>query len=97
MSNQIRKLETEIHWSPAAELGAARRYGVNFCLLNKNRISIRRDEDLRFNRVRIRKVLLPLLKDFNPKIVETLAQMARLLREDSERLTVENRRRKKEN
>jgi len=47
------------------------------------------NEDLKYNRVRIRKILLPLLKDFNPKIVETLAQTARLLREDSERLTVE--------
>jgi tRNA(Ile)-lysidine synthase len=56
----------------------------NFCLLNK--IEFRYDamnEDLKYNRVRIRKVLLPLLKDFNPKIVETLAQTARLLREDA--------------
>ncbi len=61
----------------------------NFCLLNK--IEFRYDamnEDLKFNRVRIRKVLLPLLKDFNPKIIETLAQTARLLREDAEQLTV---------
>ncbi|HLM62644.1 MAG TPA: TilS substrate-binding domain-containing protein, partial [Pyrinomonadaceae bacterium] len=46
------------------------------------------NEDLKFNRVRIRKVLLPLLKDFNPKIIETLAQTARLLREDAEHLAV---------
>jgi len=59
----------------------------NFCLLNK--IEFRSDsmnEDLKFNRVRIRKILLPMLKDFNPKIVETLAQTAKLLREDAEQL-----------
>jgi tRNA(Ile)-lysidine synthase len=44
------------------------------------------NEDLTFKRVRIRKVLLPLLEDFNPKIVETLAQTASLLREDFEEL-----------
>jgi tRNA(Ile)-lysidine synthase len=59
----------------------------NFCLLNK--IEFRYDamnEDLKYSRVRIRKILLPMLKDFNPKIVETLAQTARLLREDADRL-----------
>jgi tRNA(Ile)-lysidine synthase len=61
----------------------------NFC--NLNEIEFRYDamnEDLKFNRVRIRKVLLPLLKDFNPKIIETLAQTARLLRDDAEHLAV---------
>lgn len=38
------------------------------------------NEDLAFKRVRVRKVLLPLLEDFNPKIVETLAKTANLLR-----------------
>lgn len=42
------------------------------------------NEDLAFKRVRIRKVLLPLLEDFNPKIVETLAQTARVLRSELE-------------
>ncbi len=66
----------------------------NFCRLNE--IVFRYDamnEDLRYNRVRIRKVLLPLLKDFNPKIVETLAQTARLLREDAEQLALGDRQR----
>lgn len=65
----------------------------NFCLLNK--IEFRSDamnEDLKFNRVRIRKILLPLLKDFNPKIVETLAKTAELLREDAEHLADGGRR-----
>lgn len=59
----------------------------NFCRF-KN-VKFRFDamnEDLAFSRVRIRKVLLPLLKDFNPKIVETLAQTASLLRETAEHL-----------
>ncbi len=37
------------------------------------------NEDTAFKRVRIRKILLPLLKDFNPKIIDTLAQTAGLL------------------
>lgn len=41
------------------------------------------NEDESFARVRIRKVLLPLLRDFNPKIVERLAETARLLRDES--------------
>jgi tRNA(Ile)-lysidine synthase len=59
----------------------------SFCLLNK--IEFRYDamnEDLKFNRVRIRRILLPMLKEFNPKIVETLAKTAHLLREDAEQL-----------
>ncbi len=64
----------------------------NFCRLNA--IEFRHDsmnDDLKFNRVRIRKVLLPLLKDFNPKIVETLAQTANLLRENAEHLAESSR------
>lgn len=37
------------------------------------------NEDTAFKRVRIRKILLPLLEDFNPNIVETLAQTAALM------------------
>lgn len=48
------------------------------------------NDDTAFRRVRIRKILLPLLADFNPKIVETLAQTAELMadcvsREETER------------
>jgi tRNA(Ile)-lysidine synthase len=55
----------------------------NICHLNN--IEYRHDsmnENLAFKRVRIRKVLLPLLEDFNPKIVETLAKTAFLLQHD---------------
>ena len=37
------------------------------------------NEDLDFTRVRIRKLLLPMLEEFNPKIVETLANTAFLM------------------
>ncbi len=37
------------------------------------------NEDTAFKRVHIRKILLPLLADFNPKIIETLAQTATLM------------------
>jgi tRNA(Ile)-lysidine synthase len=40
------------------------------------------NEDKAFTRVRIRKILIPLLQDFNPKIVERLAETARLLRQE---------------
>jgi tRNA(Ile)-lysidine synthase len=44
------------------------------------------NEDLSFARVRVRREVLPLLKTFNPNIVETLANTANLLREDSKEL-----------
>ncbi len=37
------------------------------------------NEDTAFKRVRIRKILLPLLEDFNPRIIDTLAQTAALM------------------
>jgi tRNA(Ile)-lysidine synthase len=39
--------------------------------------------DERFARVRVRQALLPLLKTFNPRVVETVARTADLLREDA--------------
>lgn len=59
---------------------ATRKETENFC--RESKIEFRYDsmnEDLNFKRVRIRKLLLPLLKEFNPKIVETLARTANLL------------------
>ncbi len=66
---------------------ARREATENFC--RENKIKFRSDsmnENLAFRRVRIRKVLLPLLEDFNPKIVETLAKTANLLQEDFSQL-----------
>lgn len=39
------------------------------------------NEDMSFKRVRIRKILLPVLTDLNPKIIETLARTANLMRQ----------------
>lgn len=64
----------------------------SFCHLNG--IDFRYDtmnEDLAFKRVRIRKVLLPLLLDFNPKIIETLAQTAKLLDEEEKSVNFEKK------
>jgi tRNA(Ile)-lysidine synthase len=40
------------------------------------------NEDERFARVRVRRRLLPLMAEFNPRVVESLARMAELLRGD---------------
>jgi tRNA(Ile)-lysidine synthase len=39
------------------------------------------NEDTAFKRVRIRKILLPLLEDFNPNIIETLARTTSLMQQ----------------
>lgn len=55
---------------------------VEFCVDEMN-------ADERFARVRVRRKLLPLLQTFNPRIVETLARTADLLREDARALQTE--------
>ena len=64
----------------------------NFCRLNK--IEFRQDamnDDLAFKRVRIRKILIPLLQEFNPKIIETLAKTSELLNDSVEQIAFGNR------
>jgi tRNA(Ile)-lysidine synthase len=64
---------------------ARRRETENYCQARK--IEYRCDpmnDDPGFRRVRVRKVLLPILAEFNPKIVETLARTATLMGDDSE-------------
>lgn len=66
---------------------AKRRDTEKFC--HQNEIEFRNDSmnnDLTFNRVRIRKILIPMLEDFNPKIIRKLAKTAKLLREDFDEL-----------
>lgn len=53
--------------------GFCRQNSVDFCLDPMN-------EDINFRRVWIRKVLIPMLAEINPKIVETLCQTAELQR-----------------
>ncbi len=38
------------------------------------------NEDLSFRRVRVRKILMPAMAEFNPQIIETLANTAELMR-----------------
>ena len=67
---------------------ATREATEDFC--RANRVEFRHDamnDDLRFRRVKIRKILLPVLKEFNPKIVETLARTANLLKNEIEPAT----------
>lgn len=52
-----------------------------------NKIGFRQDsmnEDKSFKRVRIRKDLLPFLQNYNPKIIETLANTAKILADENE-------------
>ena len=59
---------------------AKRRETEGFCIENK--VDFRRDpmnEDLNFKRVWVRKVLIPMLEEVNPKIVDTLCRSAELL------------------
>lgn len=63
----------------------------SFCV--ENNVEFRQDamnNDLKFARVRIRKELIPLLQTFNPKIIETLAKTADLLKDDAESLGIES-------
>ncbi|MGH9897572.1 MAG: tRNA lysidine(34) synthetase TilS [Pyrinomonadaceae bacterium] len=51
-------------------------------LCRQNNVEYREDpmnEDLTFSRVRVRRILIPLLEQFNGRIVETLSRMAELL------------------
>ncbi|HEX8708799.1 MAG TPA: tRNA lysidine(34) synthetase TilS [Pyrinomonadaceae bacterium] len=69
-------------------LGWARRSGTErYC--RERGVRFRADEmndDEGFARVRVRKTLLPLMRTFNPRIVEALARSAGLLREDASAL-----------
>jgi len=56
-----------------------RKHGIDFRLDAMN-------ESVRFARVRVRKELLPMMKSYNGRIVETLARTAEILREDSAEL-----------
>lgn len=59
---------------------AKRRQTEGFCSdLNIECCHDAMNDDTAFRRVRIRKILLPLLQDFNPRIVDTLAQTAELM------------------
>jgi tRNA(Ile)-lysidine synthase len=74
--NRIKLVRPLMTWARRADTETyCRELGVEYRQDTMN-------EDESFTRVRIRKILLPLLKDFNPKIVERLAETAALLREE---------------
>ena len=59
---------------------ARRKDTENYC--RERQVAFRYDsmnDDLSFSRVRVRKILIPLLEEFNPRIVETLCQTAFLI------------------
>jgi tRNA(Ile)-lysidine synthase len=77
LKSKIQLIRPLLNW-------AKREDTENICRLNNIEFRIdAMNEDLAFSRVRVRKILLPLLKDFNPKIIETLAKTAELLRNDA--------------
>ena len=85
LKSEIRNPKSEIALVRPLLSWATRSDTENFCHFRD--VAYRRDsmnEDLSFKRVRVRKILLPLLKEFNPKIVETLAKTANLLQIETE-------------
>jgi tRNA(Ile)-lysidine synthase len=78
--SEIRNPKSKIALARPLLSWAKREDTEKFC--RENKIDFRNDamnEDLKFKRVRVRKILLPLLKEFNPKIIETLAKTANLI------------------
>jgi tRNA(Ile)-lysidine synthase len=78
--SKIQNLKSKITMVRPLLNWAKREDTENFC--REREIEFRRDEmndDLNFKRVRVRKELIPLLKEFNPKIIETLVRTSTLL------------------
>jgi len=83
--SQIPKPESRICLVRPLLNWARREDTENYCF--ENNIKVRLDsmnEDLGYQRVRIRKVLLPTLKAFNPQIVDVLARTAALMRAEGD-------------
>ncbi len=80
----VRLVRPLLSWATRAETEAfCHNRGVEYRYDSMN-------EDTAFRRVRIRKILLPLLADFNPNIVEVLANTAFLLQNDGVNEPTEN-------
>jgi tRNA(Ile)-lysidine synthase len=82
---RVRDLDTGLLLIRPLLSWARRSETEDFCL--ENEVHFREDSmnsDEKFSRVRIRKTILPQLAEINPKIVETLAQTADLMRRCSE-------------
>ncbi|MBK9528080.1 MAG: tRNA lysidine(34) synthetase TilS [Acidobacteria bacterium] len=73
LDGDIKLVRPLLMWAKRKETeGFCRDLGVDYCYDTMN-------EDTAFKRVRIRKILLPLLEDMNPNIIETLANTASLM------------------
>ena len=95
--SEIRNSKSEIRLIRPLLSWARRTETENYC--REREIEPRYDsmnEDLTFQRVRVRKILLPMLAEFNPKIIETLAKTAEILRRESEFLEEETRKKRSE-
>ncbi|MEP6923749.1 MAG: tRNA lysidine(34) synthetase TilS [Pyrinomonadaceae bacterium] len=69
---------------------ARRQMTENYCReINLNFRSDLMNNDESFDRVRVRKQLIPLLKTFNPQIVETISKTANLLGEEAKELNAQ--------
>ncbi len=80
---RVRLIRPFLNWATRGET-------EQFCK-DKN-LKFRRDsmnENFAFRRVRLRKVLIPMLEDFNPNIIKILAETANILREDAEELKID--------
>ena len=85
----VRRLEdsSDVRLARPLLAWAGRRDTENYC--RGRGVEFRRDamnEDEDFARVRVRRKLIPLMEDFNPRVVETLARTAGILREDADAL-----------
>ena len=90
LKSEIQNPKSEIQLVRPLLTWARRRMTEDYCLelgLEFRHDSMNDDEN--FARVRVRKQLLPLLKSFNPKIVETLANTAELLRDEADELNAQ--------
>jgi tRNA(Ile)-lysidine synthase len=93
LKSEIRNSKSELKLVRPLLTWARRQMTQDYCAklgLGYQHDSMNDDEN--FARVRVRKQLMPLLKTFNPKIVEILANTASLLREDADELNVQARR-----
>ncbi len=79
-NSEIQLIRPLVSWAHRADT-------EEYC--DRNAVVFRNDKmnhDEAFSRVKIRKQLLPLLKTFNPRVVEALSRTAALLTEDAEAL-----------
>ena len=73
LDDQVRLVRPLLSWATRSDTeNFCRDASIDFCVDRMN-------DDERFGRVRIRKTLLPMLAEMNPKVVETLARTAELI------------------